>query len=74
MDGAPDMPQGGVFLAGGIVPRISDYLARSQFRARFEAKGRMSRYVEAIPVYLILHDDPAFIGLQSLAARRAWLV
>ena len=32
----------------------------------------MRRYVEAIPVYLILHDDPAFIGLQSLAARRAW--
>jgi glucokinase len=65
--------QGGVFIAGGIAPRIRDYLARSQFRARFEAKGRMSRYVEAIPVYLILHDDPAFIGLRSLAARRAWL-
>jgi glucokinase len=32
----------------------------------------MSRYLEAIPVYLILHEEPAFIGLQSLAARRAW--
>lgn len=63
--------QGGVFLAGGIVPHIGDYLARSQFRARFDAKGRMRRYVEAIPVYLILHDDPAFFGLRSLAPQSA---
>jgi glucokinase len=62
--------QGGVFIAGGIVPHIRDYLPRSQFRSRFEAKGRMSRYLKTIPVYLILHNDPAFIGLQSLAARR----
>jgi glucokinase len=32
----------------------------------------MSRYLEAIPVYLILHEDPAFVGLQSLAMRRPW--
>ena len=62
--------QGGVFLGGGIVPHMRDYLPGSQFRARFDAKGRMSAYVEAIPVYLILHDDPAFIGLKSLAERR----
>ncbi len=62
--------RGGVFIGGGIVPRIRDYLPGSQFRPRFDAKGRMSAYVQAIPVYLILHDDPAFIGLQSLAARR----
>jgi glucokinase len=60
--------QGGVFIAGGIIPRIRDYLPRSQFRSRFEAKGRLRGYLAAIPVYLILHNDPAFIGLQSLAA------
>lgn len=59
--------QGGVFIAGGIVPHIGEYLARSQFRARFDAKGRMRHYVETIPVYLILRDNPAFIGLRSLA-------
>jgi glucokinase len=64
--------QGGVFIAGGIVAHLRDYLPQSQFRSRFDAKGRMSRYLEAIPVYLILHEDPAFIGLQSLAAQRAW--
>jgi glucokinase len=60
--------QGGVFIAGGVAAHLRDYLPQSQFRARFDAKGRMSRYLEAIPAYLILHEDPAFIGLQSLAA------
>lgn len=63
--------QGGVFIGGGFVPRMRDYLPGTQLRARFDAKGRMSAYVRAIPVYLILHDDPAFIGLQSLALRCA---
>jgi glucokinase len=65
--------QGGVFVAGGITLHLRDYLPQSQFRARFEAKGRMSPYVSAIPVYLILHDDPAFVGLRSFAAQRAWI-
>jgi glucokinase len=59
-----------VFIAGGIAPHIADYLPRSQFRARFEAKGRMSPYVAPIPAYLILRRDPAFLGLQALAAQR----
>ena len=63
--------QGGVFIAGGIVSHIRDYLPRTQFRSRFEAKGRLRGYLEAIPVYLILHNHPAFIGLRSLAARLA---
>jgi len=63
--------KGGVFIGGGFVPRMRDFLAASQFRARFDAKGRMSAYVQAIPVYLILHDDPAFVGLKSLAESRA---
>lgn len=64
--------QGGVFIAGGITGHLRDYLPQSQFRARFEAKGRMSPYVSAIPAYLVLHKDPAFLGLQSLAAQHAW--
>ena len=61
--------QGGVFIAGGIALHLRDYLPQSQFRARFEAKGRMSSYVTPIPVFLILHADPAFVGLRVLAAR-----
>jgi glucokinase len=62
--------QGGVFIAGGIIPHLRDYLLQSQFRSRFEAKGRMKPYLASIPVYLVLHHDPAFIGLQALAAGR----
>jgi glucokinase len=63
--------QGGVYVAGGIAPHLRDYLPGSQFHLRFEAKGRLTPYLKAIPVYLILHDDPAFVGLQALAARRS---
>jgi glucokinase len=59
--------RGGVYLAGGIVPRFPDFLARSEFRARFESKGRLSPYVEAVPTHVITHKDPAFVGLAFLA-------
>jgi glucokinase len=59
--------RGGVFIGGGITPRITDYLARSQFRARFEAKGRFRSYVAGISSSVIVHPEPAFIGLRSLA-------
>jgi glucokinase len=55
--------RGGVYLAGGILPRITDYVAKSEFRARFEAKGRMRGYLETIPTSIIMHTDPAFLGL-----------
>lgn len=61
--------RGGVYIGGGIAPRIRKYLARSQFRARFEAKGRFQAYVAAIPSWVIIHPDPAFIGLQRLAGQ-----
>jgi glucokinase len=59
--------RGGVFIAGGIVPRFLDFLARSEFRARFDNKGRLSPYVQAIPTCVIRHKDPAFVGLAFLA-------
>ncbi len=58
--------RGGVYIAGGIVPRFTDPLARSAFRAQFEAKGRFRDYLAAIPVHVILRPDAAFIGLASL--------
>ena len=61
--------RGGIYLAGGIVPRITDYVARSEFRARFEAKGRVRAYLETIPTSVILHRDPAFLGLVSIIER-----
>jgi glucokinase len=61
--------RGGVYIAGGIAPRIVGHLAGSQFRARFEAKGRFRGYVENIPARVIVHPDYAFIGLTSLIER-----
>jgi len=61
--------RGGVFIAGGIAPRILEFLERSQFRERFEAKGRMRAYLQDIPTSVIVHPDATFVGLQALAAR-----
>jgi glucokinase len=58
--------RGGVYIAGGIAPRILDFLIRSEFRKRFEAKGRFRNYLEAIPSYVITHPAAALIGLKSL--------
>jgi glucokinase len=58
--------RGGVYIAGGIVPRLLDELLRSEFRARFEAKGRYRSYMEAIPTYVITESIPAFRGLRRL--------
>jgi glucokinase len=61
--------RGGVYIAGGIAPRIAEYLARSEFRARFEGKGRFQSYLEAIPSHIILHPVATFLGLQSIAGQ-----
>lgn len=58
---------GKLLLGGGILRYMPEYLARSRFRARFEEKGRSSRYLAAIPAYLILDEDVAFVGLRALA-------
>lgn len=59
--------RGGVFIGGGIVPHIVEYIGRTEFRERFEAKGRLGRYLVGIPVRVILRPDPAFLGLAALA-------
>jgi glucokinase len=55
--------RGGVYIGGGIVPRLGATFANSPFRRRFEDKGRFSGYVAAMPVYVIHAPYPALIGL-----------
>jgi glucokinase len=57
--------RGGVYIGGGIVPRLGDYFLHSPFRARFEQKGRFSNYVAQVPVWVILAENPALRGLAS---------
>ena len=54
---------GGVYVSGGILPRLGSYLANSSFRERFEAKGRLSSYLARIPTYLVRAPNPALLGL-----------
>ena len=44
---------GGVYIGGGIVPRLGDLFDRSDFRQRFEAKGRFQAYLAQMPVFVI---------------------
>jgi glucokinase len=61
--------RGGVYVAGGIVPKLGARFAGSAFRERFEAKGRLRPYLAQIPTYLVVHPFPAFLGLAALLTR-----
>ncbi|RIJ67503.1 glucokinase [Brevundimonas sp. LPMIX5] len=54
--------RGGVYIAGGIVPRILPFIKASPFRRRFERKGRFEGYMAAIPTKVILHEHAALLG------------
>ena len=58
--------RGGIYIAGGIVPRLGTRFADSQFRARFEAKGRFQPYLAAIPTSVATSPFLAFLGLRAL--------
>jgi glucokinase len=63
--------RGGVYIAGGIVPKLGAAFAQSAFRARFEQKGRMQAYLAPIPTYVITHAVPAFLGAATLLDAKA---
>ncbi len=62
--------RGGVYIAGGIVPKLGPRFAASTFRDRFEDKGRMRPFLTAIPTYVIIHPFPAFLGLAALLSEK----
>ncbi len=61
--------RGGVYIGGGIVPKLGDAFDSAGFRARFQDKGRFSGYLAEIPTYAITHRLPAFLGLGNLLDR-----
>lgn len=60
---------GGVYIAGGIGPRIVDLLQASEFRERFVSKGRFRAYLDPVPTWLVIHPNPTFLGLEAAASR-----
>ena len=63
---------GGVYIGGGIVPRLGPWFDTSPFRERFEAKGRFRTYLAGIPVWVITSThSPALLGAShALDAQR----
>lgn len=62
--------RGGVYLAGGILPRWASRFDVVAFRRAFEDKGQYAAWLRAIPCYLILHPHPGLLGLAALATAR----
>ncbi|MGH8743410.1 MAG: glucokinase, partial [Burkholderiales bacterium] len=54
--------RGGLYIGGGIVPKLGGYFEASPFRRRFEDKGRFSAYVAAIPCYVIRSPNATLRG------------
>lgn len=54
--------RGGVYIGGGIVPRLIGFIEKTNFNAHFTNKGVMSHYVEAIPVQIMTAQQPALVG------------
>ena len=54
--------QGGVCIAGGVAPRLLAYLEKSDFRRRFEAKGRFEGYLRSIPTMVVTQPYAALLG------------
>ncbi|MEM6604777.1 MAG: glucokinase [Pseudomonadota bacterium] len=63
--------RGGVYIAGGIAPRILGFLKNSPFRERFVAKGRFRDYLDAIPTRVITADNPGLLGALTYLKQRS---
>ena len=59
---------GGIYIGGGIVPRLGAYFDQSPFRARFEDKGRLSDYMRAIPTFVVTADNATLDGVSAILA------
>jgi len=57
---------GGMYIGGGIVPRLGSLFTGSRFRERFEGKGRLSSYLARIPTWLITEEYPALRGVAAM--------
>ncbi len=57
---------GGIYIGGGIIPRLGSYFESSSFRRRFEEKGRFTSYLKAIPTFVITAEQASFIGISEI--------
>lgn len=60
---------GGVYIAGGIAPRLVQQLDHAPFLTAFRDKGRLSALLERIPVHVIMHPGIGMLGAAAVAGR-----
>ncbi len=65
------LPFGGLYIAGGITPKLLNFLNLGEFKKNFLHKGRMSELLEDIRVTLILNDDVGIRGAAAYALLKA---
>jgi glucokinase len=63
------LPHGGLYIAGGIAPKILPLMQDGSFILNFTQKGRMRSILEEIPVHIILNQQVGLIGAALCAAR-----
>jgi glucokinase len=61
---------GGVYIAGGIVPRFIEFFKQSGFRQRFEEKGRLSALNQHIATYVITESQPGLVGAAAYLSQK----
>ena len=59
---------GGVFVAGGIAPRILPYIQSGVFREAFERKGRLHTVIERLPAFVVTHPQIGLLGAATAAS------
>jgi len=62
---------GGVFLGGGVAPKVRDRLVEGEFLRSFRAKGRFAGYLSRVPVRIVLEPHAGLLGAAKLAAEAA---
>jgi glucokinase len=65
------MATGGVYIGGGIAPKIIRKLTEPLFMEAFVAKGRLKPLLQDIPIYVVMNDKTALLGAARVAARQA---
>jgi glucokinase len=68
------MSAGGVYIGGGIAPKLVEKIKAGGFMQAFIAKGRHQRLLEAMPVRVVLNEDTALLGAARYAAIKSGLV
>jgi glucokinase len=65
------LSMGGMFIGGGIAPRIAPFLMEETFMHAFRSKGRFAELLDKIPVHVVLNEKAALLGAAYYAQKAA---